>query len=178
MEEEIWKDIPGYEGYYQASNLGRLKSLARYTQPTVKGSRPLPERILRSNVPKGCRYAGACLQKLGVKKVISIHCLVLLAFVGPPPSKDMQCRHFPDPNPANNRLDNLQWGTREQNMADKLVHGTYKRSLAKLTIEQVLKIREIHAMGRASLELMAEMFGVRKDTILSVILRNTWKNVP
>jgi hypothetical protein len=52
-----------------------------------------------------------------------VHRLVLEAFVGPCPI-GMQCRHFPDPNPANCNLKNLQWGTPMENTEDKRVHGT------------------------------------------------------
>src|SRR5262245_4498725 len=63
----------------------------------------------------------------------------------------MQCRHFPNRDPSDNRLDNLQWGTSKQNAADKVVHGTLalgaRHGSAKLTAEDVQSIRADYAQG-------------------------------
>lgn len=109
MSEE-WRAVVGYEGCYEVSSLGRVRSVRE------KGG------ILKSHAGNkyGHRYVG--LWK-GTKKDLLVHRLVLEAFVGPCPP-GMECRHFPDRDPANNRLDNLRWGTHRENEGDKEVHGT------------------------------------------------------
>jgi hypothetical protein len=89
----------------------------------------------------------------------------------------MECRHFPDPDPANNRLDNLSWSTPKQNAADKLVHGTSQRGerhpCAKLSTDDIHDIRQLVADG-CPRRLAARWFGVSPDTIRLIALRETW----
>ena len=129
---EIWKDIPGYEGIYQVSTLGRVKSLDHVVvQCWGKGA---SERTYKGRLIKPCRfkkkraYVYVDLSKDGRVLRFSVHKLVLTTFVGPCPDGMVAC-HFPDPNPENNCLNNLRWDTRSANEADKEIHGT--RILAK-----------------------------------------------
>ena len=130
VDSEVWRDIPGYENLYQVSNLGRVKSLPRKVRTIsrngIRGWRIFPGRILKLMVYHfGHLYVE--LSKEGKIARYSAHVLVLTTFVGPCP-EGMVCRHFPDKDPANNRLDNIKWGTREENEADKLFHGTDNRA--------------------------------------------------
>lgn len=98
--QEIWKDIPEYEGLYQVSNLGRIKSLPR------KGTHTTKERIMnftKSN--KG--YFIAVLSKDYKKKSFSVHRLVAQAFI-PNPNNLPQVNHK-DENKENNNINNLEW---------------------------------------------------------------------
>lgn len=100
---EIWRDIEGYEGIYQVSNHGRVRSLDRFILKRgfsyfVKG------RILKPKREKD-NYVHICLSKNGIHKYIKIHRLVWGTFVGPIPN-GLQVNHI-DENPRNNRLDNL-----------------------------------------------------------------------
>jgi hypothetical protein len=107
--DEQWRPVPGFEGKYEVSDLGRVKSL-RWTPP----------RILR---PGPSNY-GHLSVALGQRNTRMIHQLVLLAFVGPRPP-GQEARHL-DGDPANNRLDNLCWGTRGDNIRDAVRHGTWE----------------------------------------------------
>ena len=116
---EIWKDIPGYEGRYQASTLGRIKSLERLVPSKNYATgkpflRTVPERILRPG--KHCK-SGHMSVVLG--RGVSgkpVHQLVMLTFVGPP-ARGQEVLHN-NGNPADNRLDNLRYGTRRENILD------------------------------------------------------------
>jgi hypothetical protein len=116
MEE--WRDIPGYEGAYQVSNLGRVRSLERRVRVVPHGietTRRVPPRILKP-APHGSKqnHSGHLAVVLGRGNTRDVHPLVLRAFVGPPP-QGHECLHL-DHNPSNNCLDNLKWGTRSENI--------------------------------------------------------------
>ena len=115
MDEEIFKDIPGWEGYYQVSNLGRVKHLERHSI-TKKGKDSFKrEGIMKQSKRSGpYKYAILYLHKEKKYKSISIHRMVLTVFVGPPPEPDSQGMHLDD-NPENNKLTNLKWGSPLEN---------------------------------------------------------------
>lgn len=110
---------------------------------------------------------------------VLVHRLVLEVFVGPCPP-GMECRHFPDHDPTNNRLSNLSWGTKAENMADKLVHGTDNRGerncRAVLTASKVRQIREQRRLGKQYKEL-GRRFGVSIGLISMIVNRQIWKHV-
>lgn len=119
MTNEIWKDIPGYEGLYQASNLGRIKSLGN--------NRDRKEKILKNNPhPRG--YLQVALWKNGKGKSLLIHRLVAITFLENP--LDLPEINHIDENKHNNAVDNLEWtahapncnyGTRNQRIARKVL---------------------------------------------------------
>lgn len=106
----------------------------------------------------------------------SVHNLVLTAFVGPRPD-GMQCRHFPDRDRSNNRLENLQWGTQKENEADKLIHGTHIRgergSNVKLNNNQVIAIR---SSTKTSKQLASE-YGISSGQVNQIRARRRWKHL-
>lgn len=112
-------------------------------------------------------------------KVHGVHVLVLESFVGPRP-KGMDASHYPDPDPANNRLSNLRWESHRENMSRKIEHGTYqggeKNNGAKLTEAQVVDIRERFATGELAADLAA-IFGVTVHRIRRIVQREIWKCV-
>lgn len=110
--EEIWKPVVGYEGLYEVSNLGRFKSL-HYGK----------ERILKPMI-KNKGYETVLLCKKGVCTKKSVHREVLLTFVGKPKEGE-ECDHI-DRNPKNNRVDNLRWVSRKENMLNTAGYGTSK----------------------------------------------------
>lgn len=114
MEIEIWKDIPNYEGYYQVSSLGRVKSLKREViKGRGNGIHIVEEKILAQHLSKDRGYSCVQLQKNKDIKFKGVHQLVGLAFI-PNPLKKRTVNHI-DGDKTNNRLDNLEWHTyREQ----------------------------------------------------------------
>lgn len=105
--EEIWKDIEGFEGYYQVSNLGRVKSLKRVNDE----GRHLPEMILKLGIHNGYRNVVLC--RNSITKTFSVHRLVGKAFVPNPENKP--CINHKDENRKNNHVDNLEWVTQKEN---------------------------------------------------------------
>ena len=109
---EIWKDIKGYEGYYQISNKGRVKGLFRVVFHKLKGQKTIPKKILKSAISSPGYYA-VKLTKNGKNKLIRIHRLLALHFISNPQNK-------PEINHKNgiktdNRIENLEWVTRSEN---------------------------------------------------------------
>lgn len=112
MVEEIWKPIEGYEGLYEVSNLGRVKSFAI---PAMKQG-----KILKPN-KKSNGYMRIILCKNGVHKFVYIHRLVAEAFVPNPENKP--CVNHIDNERANNHADNLEWCTQKENVRHAAKQG-------------------------------------------------------
>ena len=106
MQQEIWKDIEGYEGLYQVSNLGRVKSLG--FDKWHKG------RLIKAHFDGLKHYLFVQLYKNGVCKKINVHRLVATAFV-PNPNNLPQVNHK-DEGKTNNQADNLEWCTNKYNI--------------------------------------------------------------
>lgn len=170
--EEIWKDIPGYEGRYQVSNLGQVKSLPHRVQRrnVLTGGMSnvlIPEKMLKPQAQK----SGHLEVKLGARhpKHHRIHRLVMLAFCGPCPPGMEVCHN--DSNPANNRLDNLRYGTRLSNRLDMVRVGN--EGCQVLKVPQVYEIRARLKRGDTC-NAIAEDYGVHKSTISKIKQGRNW----
>ena len=109
--EEIWKDVVGYEGYYQVSNLGRVRSLDRI----ASNGRKVKGKILSTKVNTPPYYPRVSLSVNGKMKLVQVHRLVAQAFVyNPDPEHKTQVGHK-DESRTNNRADNLEWVTPKEN---------------------------------------------------------------
>lgn len=113
MENEIWKPVVGYEGLYEVSNLGRVRSLDRYAKQPKGGLRLIKGRILNQYINR-CGYLFVSLSKNGKVKKITIHRLVAQAFI-PNPDNLPEVNHK-DECKTNNRADNLEYCTRKYNL--------------------------------------------------------------
>ncbi|WP_081871902.1 NUMOD4 domain-containing protein [Nocardia otitidiscaviarum] len=118
---ENWRAIPGYEGFYEVSDQGRIKSLAR---PVNRGLGRVgrSRTIIVKQRTNRCGYAYVSLSKFGQAKVFTVHKLVGLAFFGVP-GEGQEMRHLNGVR-VDNRVSNLVWGSKSENERDKLVHGT------------------------------------------------------
>ena len=165
MEQEIWKDIPGYEGEYQASTLGRIKSLERKIQSrNWYTGKPffhtVPERILKPGRFCKTGHLSVILRRKTNGK--PVHQLVMRTFVGEPP-EGMEVLHK-NGDPTDNRLSNLRYGTRTDNILDVYRQGGRWR---KLSTDDVEAIRFGLFCGMRGVDL-ARQFGVSQAAICSV----------
>ena len=117
---EIWRDIEGYEGLYQVSNLGRVKSLSRRDRL----NRVIQEKILKPFFNRD-GYLNVKLYKEGKRKQSKVHRLVAQAFISNPDNKS-QVNHR-DEDKTNNKVENLEWVTSKENNN----YGTRNERMAK-----------------------------------------------
>jgi hypothetical protein len=117
---------------------------------------------------------------VGGRRSRAVHRMVLEAFVGPCPP-GMMCRHL-DGDPTNNRVENLEWGTRLRNSADMVKHGRAgmakgeKNSGAVIIEDKVLQIVKVHQCGGHIAEI-AVCMGICKTSVRNIIKGQTWKHV-
>lgn len=132
-------------------------------------------RWLKSIIQKNGR-CHVTLYRAGLGTPQTIHRLVLETYIGPCP-EGMQCRHL-NGNPADNRLENLAWGTRLENMQDRDLHGNTvrgeKSGVAKLTQKQVLGIIQYIRDGLLRHSEIATIFRVSKATISAIATKRNW----
>jgi hypothetical protein len=161
---EIWRDVVGYEGYYQVSNFGR-----------VRRADCVPPRLLKpGKLRGGARNVNLCVNAR--PKSALVHRLVAQAFLGPPPTERHLVAHN-DGNAANNRLVNLRWATPAENSFDQVRHGTQKGRHhgrgGALTDAQVLAIRSDHRTEAS----VARDYGIAPGTVGQIRRRETYKHL-
>jgi hypothetical protein len=169
-ENEIWKDIKGYEGYYQISNYGKVKSLKRgrkkktiFKKPTIKQN----------------GYYILALYKNNNQKIFYLHRLIGIMFIPNPENKKWM--NHKDGNKLNNSIANLEWCSPSENnyhaIRNKL--RQYKlgedRPQSKLKRKDVLEIRKLYS--KISQLQLAKLYSVSTKTIQSIILRKTWRHI-
>lgn len=173
MKEEIWKDIEGYEGLYQVSNLGRVKRM-RFIN---KNTNIEKERIKSQKIRKD-GYLEVALYKNGKGKYIQVHRLVAKSFI-PNPKKLPQVNHI-DGNKENNCVDNLEWVTNKENVTHAIKTGLQNNSgehngKAKLTQQQAEKIRKIRKEKNVPYRQIAKKYNVSHYTIIQICKNHYYK---
>jgi hypothetical protein len=169
VNEEVWKPVVGYEGLYEVSNAGKVKSMPRNGRDG---------RVLkRQHNNKG--YPQVSLCAVGVPRTALVHRLVLSAFVGQPAPGQEGCHN--DGDRTNCELQNLRWDTRGGNMQDAVAHGTTtggsKAANAKLTEQNVSAIRALLLL-KVPQRRIAEQFGVCQEIISGIARGQRWKHIP
>jgi hypothetical protein len=121
----LWKDVRGYEGLYEVSNFGEMRSSERRVKGRSYGTRMAGGKLLELHTdPKG--YLRVTLWKAGKRETVKVHQVVLEAFVCVKPY-GMQCCHW-NRHKQDNRISNLRWGTPIQNAMDNRRHGVYNKN--------------------------------------------------
>lgn len=172
--EEIWKDVVGYEGLYQVSNLGRVKSVQRHYK--INGGIALRrEKILKEKT--SFKYKRVGLWKDSSQKFLLVHRIVATAFI--PNLNNYPEINHKDENPENNCVDNLEWCTAKYN-CNYLNHGK-NISISRRDSGRVRKIAMIDNEGNVikifdAIIDAANEIGARKTDVCSVC-RNRQKSV-
>ena len=174
MSGEEWRAVVGYDGSYEVSNRGRVRSLDRFVPVQGRAGRFLRGRFLRSRRSKWYDVVEVAGRSL------TVHRLVLESFIGPCPPRHL-CRHL-DGDPKNNRLENLRWGTVRENQLDKRGHGTMPRGeshwRSELTETMVREIRTRASSGETIPDMLRSGdFPVSLETIRNAAKGKTWSHV-
>ena len=158
---EQWIDVIGFEGLYEVSNHGNIRSFKT-------------KEIKKQTINKQTKRPYLGLWKNGKQKIVKPHTLVMQAFVGHRPN-GMECCHN-DGNAFNNNLSNLRWDTPKANHADKIKHGTTNRgercAKAKLTLKQVNEIRQDDRLQH----IIAKEYGVKQSLISRIKNGTRWQH--
>lgn len=159
-QPEKWLPVVGYEGLYEVSDRGSVRTVARMADGV---RRRIYGRLLRTPV-NSHGYPAVTLRRDGESKLLQVHRLVAIAFIGQPPAAHEVAHN--DGTRTNNHVSNLRWATRPENIADKTMHGTNFR---KLTPSDVLEIRRLGQSGTLTQQRIAEQFGIERSTVGKVL---------
>jgi hypothetical protein len=180
-EVESWKPVVGYEGLYEVSDLGRVRSVGRWerraaTARTQAYTRWRREQLVALVDNKG--YPSANLWRDGRGRVVVVHRLVLEAFVGPCPEGEEGCHN--DGDRGNSRLSNLRWDSHIGNAVDAVRRGVIRKGedchQARLTDESVREIIELAKTGLPDARI-AERFGVTQSAVFRIRRGKAWRHV-
>lgn len=174
-DTEEWRDIPEYEGYYQVSNLGRIKSLDRMVRHSMSREnaklRLSPGQIMLPDLSHHGYYC-VSLFKEGKRHVRELHTLIALAFLGKRP--DAHHTHHINGNKIDNRLANLEYKSAHDHGSDH--HYGENCHKAILTRDQVAEVRKLLNEGVYQKDI-AKQFGVSRSTIGEIKRGASWKRI-
>lgn len=169
MEE--WKDIAGFEGLYQVSNIGNVRSL---NYNNIQGH----VHEIQKCKDRG-KYHIVVLYKNGKGYNRKVHRMVLEAFVGPCPEGMVTCHN--NGIRTDNRVENLRWDTQAANLLDKIKHGKHQNGeqnpIAIFTDEQVLEIRR-RILIVQSAATVANEYGVSRPSLFRAATGQTYSHLP
>lgn len=169
MNQEIWKNIQGYEGYYEISNFGKIKSLP--------GKWKKFEKILTLIITGG--YQRIKLYRNTDVQSFAVHRLVALHFI-PNPDKLPEINHK-NCIKIDNRVENLEWCTRQGNIDHAVENNlnptgeTHGRS--KLNNIKILEIRKKYVPRTYSQRRLAKEYHIGRTAILNILQGKTWKHI-
>jgi NUMOD4 motif len=170
---ERWLPVPDFEGYYDVSDLGRVRSVRHMTQAGWRGGKVLAQW------PDKDGYYRVNLSRQGKITQAAVHVLVLRAFAGEP-EPGQQARHGPN-GKQDNRATELCWGTGLDQAGDKRRDGTMARGErqgnAKLSEACIIDIRSRAAAGE-DLWLLTIEFEISWQHVQRIITRESWAHVP
>ena len=171
MEVEIWKPIPGYEGIYDASNLGRIRSTPGKTTSNARfKKRVWKTRVLKEKHPQSKKKrqdARVSLWKNGVEKDHLVSRLVASAWHGEPTSSSLTVNHI-NGNWKDNRPENLEWVTFSENLKYGFENGQYDSIQKKI----ILKDEFDNVFSFRSLSIASQFLGRNKGYISNAIKKN------
>ncbi len=180
MENEVWKPVKGYEGYYEVSSHGRVRTIDRVIDKSDGTTQRRRGKISALGTDKN-GYHTLSLWKEGKAEFFRVARLVAIAFIENPENK-------PTVNHINgikddDKVSNLEWSTYSENMQhayDTRLNINPKgeeHHLVKLTDLDVVEIRRLYESGELNQMKLAEKYNVRQPTISRIIHRKRWKHI-
>lgn len=178
MNEE-WRDIPGFEGLYQASNAGRVRSLDRWVEYSATATRSACRRYRKGKdmslvvSGKNKHYLAVTLSDASQtpRRCLLVHRLVALTFIGPCP-EGMEVAHK-NGNPRDNKVANLRYASRRENCLDRHEHGRHR-----FRPDEIPAIRErINNTPRGHRATLAAELGVSIGLIEQIKARKAYRHI-
>lgn len=170
---EVWKPIIGFEGSYEISSYGNVKTLSKRVISAIhsSGYRMTKEKALKKVLNKN-GYLYITISKNNKAYGRSVHRLVAIHFIANP-------NNCPEVNHINtiktdNHISNLEWNTSVQNTQHAFITG-HKASRVKLSIDKIIKIRELHLSGKLSNKEIGNIYNIKGEAVRRVIIGETWK---
>lgn len=168
IANEEWLPVAGYEGLYEVSDHGRVRSLRRSHKVLAQTS--------------SGRHAGYLTVEMraldGSRRQRFVHSLVIRAFRGPPPTPDHRCAHD-DGLCQNNVLPNLLWKTMKGNMDDRERHGRTakgeRHGKARMSEAQARAVKAL--VGSDSDQNIADVVGVSRKSVEAIRANRTWRHI-
>jgi len=175
--KEIWKPIKGYEGYYEISNMGRVKSLERMVPYRILGLYRKQRELIMKPAKNGYGYYFVYLNKNSTKKMCLVARLVAMAFVDG--ERDgLQVNHK-NGIVTDNRPENLEWITPKENTWHAIMVLGKRRDKEnhwkhKITIAQVEEMRELYKTGKYSQVELAKRYGIHRGQLSKICNHKAW----
>lgn len=173
---EEWRSIEGYDGFYDVSNYGRVRS---WRAGNGSGKRRgLPKMMSQKIDRYGYPHIG--IRKNHKKKFFTIHRLVAIAFIPKPKGKDHV--NHKDNDTTNNFYLNLEWCTPKENTGHGVLYGNIEfigegSPNSKLTKKEVLEIRSLYRDGTYTQKELGKIYGVSGGHIGQIVNRKSWSHV-
>lgn len=177
--QEIWKPVVGYEGIYEVSNFGRIKSVDRIITTTNNTTR-IRRGVIRKPSNNQWGYLQVSLHREGIRTCFRIHRLVAIAFI-PEQDGKHEINHI-DGNKKNNKTNNLEWCTTSENILHAVRTGLLvikkgeNTSYSKIKETDVIAIKKMYANGAKYREI-ENAFNVKRSTIWNIVKNHSWKHI-
>ena len=180
LENEIWKDVVGYEGHYMVSNLGRVKSIKIHnSHGTVMKERRNKLKKVYINERGYCKVSVIINSQ---SKRVSVHRLVAMAFITNPENKP-QVNHI-DGIRNNNYVENLEWCTATENVRHAWDNGLNKAKKGeevahtRLTNEEVIEIKKLYRSGMKIIDIHRNNnFNCSYGSMIKITAGLTWAHI-
>ena len=180
LDSELWRDIRGYEGLYQVSSHGNVKSIDRIIRDKNGRVKISKGRLLAFTVEKD-GYFQLHLSKGNVSKLFKVHKLVAEAFIQPIKGKNLV--NHKNGLKQINHVKNLEWVNNKENtqhahklgLINYLVGEDHPKAI--LTNRKVLRIRELHSTGNYTQVSLAKLFNVSVSAVAGVLNGRNWNHI-
>jgi hypothetical protein len=174
---EEWRAVAAYEGLYEVSNIGRVKSIPRRVPKLGGKLYTVTGRILKQVVKASSGHMRVYLSKEGRLTTFYVHRLVAVAFLGSIPRGFIVCHKVNDP--TDNRVSNLYYGTPLDNQKDRIKDRTDLRgsacSWSKLSETDVYAIKSAVSNGIKQIDI-ARTYGVSAALVCNIVNKKVWKH--